>query len=78
MKSCMFRSGLFLALAALGAASVVAQKVPGNSRFAIGQFMPLAPIPKTGEPVAPFFEGWYRSPDGTFTLSFGFFNLNGD
>ena len=38
--------------------------------------MPLAPIPPTGEPVAPFFEGWYRNPDGTFTFSYGFFNLN--
>jgi hypothetical protein len=26
--------------------------------------------------VAPFFEGWYRNTDGTFTLSFGYFNLN--
>jgi len=76
MKSCIVRSSVFLALAALGASSVVAQEVPSNSRFANGQFMPLAPIPKTGEPVAPFFEGWYRNPDGTFTMSLGFFNLN--
>ncbi|WP_419161530.1 hypothetical protein [Candidatus Palauibacter sp.] len=40
------------------------------------QRLPLAPIPPKGEPVAPFFEGWYRNDDGTFTLSFGFFNLN--
>ena len=29
-----------------------------------------------GLPVSPFFEGWYENPDGTFTLSFGFFNRN--
>ena len=40
------------------------------------QRLPLAPIPPKGEPVAPFFEGWYRNDDGSFTFSFGYFNLN--
>ncbi|MDE2980417.1 MAG: hypothetical protein OXU74_04400 [Gemmatimonadota bacterium] len=40
------------------------------------QRLPLAPILPKGDEVAPFFEGWYRNDDGTFTLSFGFFNLN--
>ena len=26
-----------------------------------------------GLPVSPFFEGWYENPDGTYTLSFGYF-----
>jgi hypothetical protein len=26
--------------------------------------------------VTPVFEGWYRNPDGTFSLSFGYFNRN--
>ena len=30
----------------------------------------------TGLPVSPFFEGWYENPDGTYTLSFGYFNRN--
>ena len=50
-----------------GSAPVHAQQV---------QRLPLAPIPAKGEPVAPFFEGWYRNDDGTFTFSFGYFNLN--
>ena len=29
-----------------------------------------------GLPVSPFFEGWYENPDGTYTLSFGYFNRN--
>jgi hypothetical protein len=64
---------------ALGAAPAVAQlpELPSNSRYGNGQFMPLAPVPPTGQPIAPFFEGWYANPDGTYTLSFGFFNLNG-
>ncbi len=63
------RAGFVLsaALAAPAAIPLSAQQV---------QRLPLAPIPPTGEPVAPFFEGWYRNPDGTFTFSFGFFNLN--
>jgi len=40
--------------------------------------LPLAPILPKGDEVAPFFEGWYRNDDGTFTLSFGFFNLNSE
>ena len=36
-----------------------------------------APIPHdSGQGVAPVFEGWYRNADGSFTLSFGYFNRN--
>lgn len=51
-------------------------QLPSNSRYGNGDRMPLSPIPPSGEPVAPFFEGWFRNPDGTFTFSFGYFNLN--
>ena len=37
---------------------------------------PLAPIRERGQSVTPVFEGWYRNPDGTFSLSFGYFNRN--
>lgn len=30
----------------------------------------------SGLAVSPFFEGWYENPDGTYTLSFGYFNRN--
>ena len=30
----------------------------------------------TGQTVTPSFEGWYRNPDGSYTLSFGYFNRN--
>lgn len=59
------------------ATPVQAQR-PSDSRYGNGQRMPLAPVPPRGEPVAPFFEGWFRNPDGTFTFSFGYFNLNGE
>jgi len=35
------------------------------------------PIPHdTGQSVSPSFEGWYKNPDGTYTMSFGYFNRN--
>ena len=38
--------------------------------------MPLAPHSGRGQTVTPVFEGWYRNADGTFSLSFGYFNRN--
>lgn len=37
---------------------------------------PLAPATPSGQTVTPAFEGWYKNPDGTFSLSFGYFNRN--
>lgn len=37
---------------------------------------PLAPAAATGQTATPAFEGWYRNPDGTFSLSFGYYNRN--
>ena len=42
-----------------------------------GQDPRNAPIPHaSGQSVAPVFEGWFRNADGTFSLSFGYFNRN--
>lgn len=38
--------------------------------------LPLTSFKSTGQTVSPVYEGWYRNPDGTFTLSFGYFNRN--
>jgi len=40
------------------------------------QVLPLSPVNTRGESVAPFFEGWFENPDGTYTFSFGYFNVN--
>jgi len=37
---------------------------------------PLAPLRAFGQTVTPVFEGWYRNPDGSYTLSFGYYNRN--
>ncbi|MDR0786890.1 MAG: hypothetical protein LBG44_03390, partial [Gemmatimonadota bacterium] len=38
--------------------------------------LPLAPIPPSGGIVAPYFDGYYTNPDGTYTFSFGYMNRN--
>ncbi len=41
-----------------------------------GRQLPLAPAPKSGATVTPAFEGWYPNQDGTFSISFGYYNRN--
>lgn len=36
----------------------------------------MAPTRASGQTVTPAFEGWYKNADGTFSLSFGYFNRN--
>jgi len=37
---------------------------------------PLAPTAPSGQTATPAFEGWYRNPDGTYSISFGYYNRN--
>ena len=67
MKSRLLGGSLLVVLTTLASAPLAAQPV---------QRLPLAPNKPKGDPVAPFFEGWFANPDGTFTFSFGYFNLN--
>lgn len=46
---------------------------PGASR---AQALPLSPARERGQTVTPVFEGWYKNADGTYSLSFGYFNRN--
>lgn len=36
----------------------------------------LSPTSPRGQSVTPAFEGWYRNADGTYSLSFGYYNRN--
>ncbi len=38
--------------------------------------IPLGVRTAAGLSVTPAYEGWYRNPDGTFSLAFGYFNRN--
>jgi hypothetical protein len=67
------RAALAVAFAAAGVVSIAAQQTDRPA-------WPSAPWERGGVaeglPVSPFFEGWYENPDGTYTLSFGYFNRN--
>ena len=76
MKNHKMQTGVVLMLTLFVAVPALIAQNPNNSRFGNGMRMPLSPVPTSGEPVAPFLEGWYANEDGTYTLSFGFFNLN--
>ncbi len=67
----------FAAAIGPGAADLAAQRAserrvanPGETQFELQLLRP------SGGPVVPIFEGWYRNPDGTFELSFGYFSVN--
>jgi len=70
------RAGVAVGLVASALVSLTAQQRPGGDRPPL----PAAPwerrVVDAGLPVSPFFEGWYENPDGSYTLSFGFFNRN--
>jgi len=40
--------------------------------------LPLSVAKTSGQTVTPAFEGWYRNPDGTFSISFGYHNRNSE
>ena len=76
MKNHKMQTGVVLMLTLFVAVPALIAQNPNNSRYGNGMRMPLSPVPTSGEPVAPFLEGWYANEDGTYSLSFGFFNLN--
>lgn len=60
----------FVTLAAL--TSIALASVPSPARTQT----PLAPVSPSGQTATPAFEGWYKNPDGTYSLSFGYYNRN--
>jgi hypothetical protein len=52
--------------------AVLAMAAPGRARAQ----QSLSPTAPSGQTVNPVFEGWYRNADGSFSLSFGYFNRN--
>ncbi len=55
----------------LGALTVAVLVVPSAAQEATA-----APPQDSGQTVTPVFEGWYKNPDGSFSLSFGYYNRN--
>src|SRR5690349_10380686 len=59
------RRALLLTVAALAACA-----------GAYGQHLDAEPVHRSGQGVTPAFEGWFRNPDGTFSILVGYFNRN--
>jgi len=56
------------------AAAALASLVAASG--AVSAQLPFTSLKSTGQTVSPAYEGWYRNPDGSFTLSFGYYNRN--
>ncbi len=60
----------YCAVAAAVALAVVTGVLPAAAQ------RPLGTVSRSGQTVTPVFEGWYENPDGTFSISFGYYNRN--
>ncbi len=57
-------------------AALFATTAFATAAFVWGQSLPSEPTHVAGESVAAAFEGWFRDPDGTINLLFGYYNRN--
>ena len=64
-----------MALVRLAAAGTLAVLFTAAGRPVMSQD-PLVPVRASGQTVTPVFEGWYKNADGTYSISFGYFNRN--
>jgi len=62
-------SGAFVAASLVAGVGMSLSATPSSQ-------LPFAPESAAGTTVTPAFEGWYENPDGTFNLSFGYYNRN--
>jgi len=60
----------------IAAFSLAASLAAGAESALAQQQWPNSPLSPTGNPVIPWFEGYYENGDGTLTLSFGYLNRN--
>src|SRR5438552_4207217 len=47
-----------------------------NAATPVRAQLPLSPAKSAGQTVTPAFEGWYKNADGTYSISFGYYNRN--
>jgi hypothetical protein len=60
-----------LRLAGLSGLIVVA-----SGALAWGQALPLEPLHESGASITGAFEGWFKNPDGSYSLLLGYYNWN--
>jgi hypothetical protein len=65
-------TALYLAIL-IGSWALVWASQPANGQS--GQ-LPMEPLHESGQTVTPAYEGWFKNPDGSFSLLFGYFNRN--
>jgi hypothetical protein len=53
--------------------AVAWMELPANGQS--GQ-LPMEPLHSAGQSVTAAYEGWFKNPDGSFSLLFGYFNRN--
>jgi hypothetical protein len=78
MRSFGFTVVWRLLAALLAALPIAFAPLDAQPTLPVGVDLPMRPQYSTGQPVSPVFEGWYRNEDGTYTLSFGYFNRNSE
>ncbi|HEX6464988.1 MAG TPA: hypothetical protein VFZ98_11055 [Vicinamibacterales bacterium] len=64
-------SGRVIVLLGLSALAAAASPTAGVQ-------LPLSVPKASGQTVTPAFEGWYRNPDGSFSISFGYYSRNSE
>ncbi len=62
----------WVAIGSIAIALVLGTSLEAQRRF------PGAAEATSGRAITPAFEGWYENPDGTYTLSFGYFNRDSE
>ena len=68
--------GFTLVVALVGALGVVhAQSQPGQTTPTPPP-LPLSPTGERGASITPAYEGWFRNPDGSYSLLIGYYNRN--
>src|SRR5258707_8142462 len=48
--------------------------VVAGAALARGQSLPLEPLHESGASITGAFEGWFKNPDGSFSLLLGYYN----
>jgi hypothetical protein len=65
-------TALYLAIL-LASLVLVCETLPLNGQS--GQ-LPMEPLHESGQSVSAAYEGWFKNPDGSFSMLFGYFNRN--
>ena len=65
-------TALYLAIL-LASLVLVCEMLPLNGQS--GQ-LPMEPLHESGQSVSAAYEGWFKNPDGSFSMLFGYFNRN--